>query len=57
MAIEVRRIILERHEVQAVLNVYAQLEETSFPAGFVVGFDIEEKKTSDDFNEYPYERW
>lgn len=44
MAIEVRRIILERHEVQAVLNVYAQLEETSFPAGFVVGFDIEEEK-------------
>ena len=39
MAIEVRHIILEQHEFQAVLNVYAQLKENDFPSGFVVGFD------------------
>ena len=28
MAIEVRRILLEQHEFQAVLNVFAQMEES-----------------------------
>ncbi len=41
MAIEIRRIILERHEVQAVLNVFAQLEDSGLPNGFVVGFEVE----------------
>ena len=40
MAIEVRRIILEQHEFQAVLNVFAQMEESNIPEGFVVGFEI-----------------
>ena len=40
MAIEVRRIILEQHEFQAVLNVFAKMEESDFPEGFVVGFEI-----------------
>lgn len=40
MAIEVRRIILEQHEFQAVLNFYAKLAENDFPNGFVVGFNI-----------------
>ncbi|MBT3991425.1 MAG: hypothetical protein HON14_02575 [Rhodospirillaceae bacterium] len=43
MAIEIRRILLEQHEVQAVLNVYAKLEENNFPIGFVVGFEIKEE--------------
>ena len=41
MAIEVRRIILEQHEFQAVLNVYGQLDDSDFPEGFVVGFEIQ----------------
>jgi hypothetical protein len=43
MAVEVRRIILEQHEFQAVLNVYANLEDNDFPNGFVVGFEIEKE--------------
>jgi hypothetical protein len=40
MAIEVRRILLEQHEFQAVLNVYGKSENNDFPSGFVVGYEI-----------------
>jgi len=43
MAIEVRRMILEQSEFQAILNVYAQLNESAIPKGFVVGFEITEE--------------
>tara|TARA_B100000315_G_scaffold249276_2_gene280256 strand:- start:4565 stop:4882 length:318 start_codon:yes stop_codon:yes gene_type:complete len=34
---------MDQHEFQAVLNVFAQMEGSNFPAGFVVGFDIKEE--------------
>ncbi len=44
MAIEIRRIILEQFEFQAVLNVFARSEESKLPQGYVIGYDITKEK-------------
>lgn len=44
MAVEVRRIIMESFEFQAVLNVFAQSEDITIPSGFVVSYKVTNEK-------------
>ena len=42
MAVEVRRIIMEQYEFQAVLNIHSQSGDSSLAKGFVASFNITE---------------